>query len=109
MINKEERERMILEAELIDAGKRQRTIERSDAAKMITEHPVFVEAHTNVKAQLLAEWAATGVNDVERRERIWGMYNAIDKSLSVLRLAMESGKLAEGISKSPRPKFWKVT
>lgn len=70
-------------------------IARSEAAKRIYNDPLFKEAMTLVRREILEKWESTPARDVEGREWLWQFHQAANKFDTVFKNWMETGKLAE--------------
>lgn len=70
-------------------------IARSEAAKRIYEDPLFKQAMSIVRQEILDKWSATPARDTEGREWLWQLHQSMNKFELVFVNWMETGKLAQ--------------
>lgn len=69
--------------------------ERARKAKALLEDPLFVEAQRDVRAAILAAWAATPARDGAERERLYCMDQMLARVVRALKQHIETGRISE--------------
>lgn len=67
---------------------------RAEAAARLLNDPLLNEALDLIERQLVEEWSACPVRDVEGREKLWLMYKTAQRFRNVFIGAVEDGKVA---------------
>ena len=67
-------------------------IRRSDEARRVLETPVVKEAIESLKAEIVAQWAATPARDEEGREWVWRHYKVAERFEAMLNGYVETGR-----------------
>ena len=70
-------------------------IQRAEAAKRIYNDPLFKEAMTLVREEILRKWEATPARDTDGREWLWLFHQASNKFENTFKEWLETGKMAE--------------
>ena len=68
---------------------------RETHAKRLLEDPLFVEAFTMTKEQLINEWLHTEPLDIDKREALHLSVHLTDRILAHITSVLESGQMAE--------------
>ena len=69
-------------------------LRRSNQARQVFEQPIVKETLDFMESEIMQQWTATPVRDVEAREALWRLAVTTRKFRDLLRGTMESGKLA---------------
>lgn len=67
---------------------------RANQAKQVFEQPIVGETLDFMEREIMEQWKACPVRDVEAREALWRLAVTTGKFRELLRGTMESGKLA---------------
>ncbi len=67
---------------------------RATRAGQLLNDPLFQEAFSLIEREIIDQWEACPVRDVEGREILWRYYKTANKFRGVLQGALESGKVA---------------
>ncbi len=66
---------------------------RSQQAKHILEHPLFIEAVNKIRSDLANEWLNSDVKNSEQRENIFIMRRMLELVVMQIQSVMETGKI----------------
>ena len=66
---------------------------RSEEAKQIMEHPLFIEAVNKIRSDLNIEWLNSDLQNSEQRENIFVMRRMLELVVMQIRSVMETGKI----------------
>ena len=66
---------------------------RSQEAKQILEHPLFIEAVNKIRLDLNQEWLSSDLQNSEQRENIFVMRRMLELVVMQIRSVMETGKI----------------
>lgn len=66
---------------------------RSEEAKQIMEHPLFIEAVNKIRSDLNIEWSNSDLQNSEQRENIFVMRRMLELVVMQIRSVMETGKI----------------
>ena len=66
---------------------------RSQEAKQIIEHPLFIEAVNKIRSDLNTEWLNSDLQNSEQRENIFIMRRMLELVVMQIRSVMETGKI----------------
>lgn len=69
-------------------------MQRGAAAQYIVNDPIFAEAMTKLKTEVIGKWAACPARDVEGREWLWQHYQVTLKFEEILTEIINTGKMA---------------
>lgn len=69
-------------------------LRRANQAKQVFEQPIVQETLDFMEREIMEQWKACPVRDVEAREAMWRLAVTTGKFRDLLRGTMESGKLA---------------
>ena len=70
-------------------------LRRSNQARQVFEQPIVTETLDFMEREIMDQWTATPVRDVEAREYLWRLAVTTRKFRDLLRGTMEAGKLAK--------------
>jgi hypothetical protein len=68
-------------------------IKRSQQAKEILEHPLFLEAINKIRGDLTNEWLNSNLENSEQRENIFVMRRMLELVVMQIQSIMETGKI----------------
>jgi len=68
-------------------------IKRSQQAKEILEHPLFLEAINKIRGDLTNEWLNSNLENSEQRENIFRMRRMLEIVVMQIQSIMETGKI----------------
>jgi hypothetical protein len=68
--------------------------QRANAAREVTEHPLYIEAFEAYRARLMDEWQASPARDKEGREHLWLMLKTAQAVQNHLQTIMQTGQMA---------------
>ena len=66
---------------------------RSQEAKQILEHPLFIEAVNKIRLDLNQEWLSSDLQNSEQRENIFVMRRMLELVVMQIQSIMETGKI----------------
>ncbi len=66
---------------------------RSQEAKQILEHPLFIEAVNKIRSDLNQEWLSSDLQNSEQRENIFVMRRMLELVVMQIQSVMETGKI----------------
>ena len=66
---------------------------RSQEAKQILEHPLFIEAVNKIRSDLNIEWLNSDLQNSEQRENIFVMRRMLELVVMQIKSVMETGKI----------------
>jgi|TARA_R100000388_G_scaffold32236_1_gene25239 hypothetical protein len=66
---------------------------RSQEAKQILEHPLFIEAVNKIRSDLANEWLNSDPKNSEQRENIFHMRRMLELVVIQMKSVMETGKI----------------
>ncbi len=66
---------------------------RSQEAKQILEHPLFIEAVNKIRSDLNIEWLNSDLQNSEQRENIFVMRRMLELVVMQMKSVMETGKI----------------
>tara|TARA_Y100001951_G_C11224675_1_gene230957 strand:- start:487 stop:717 length:231 start_codon:yes stop_codon:yes gene_type:complete len=66
---------------------------RSEEAKQILEHPLFIEAVNKIRSDLNIEWLNSDLQNSEQRENIFVMRRMLELVVMQMKSVMETGKI----------------
>tara|TARA_R100000655_G_C2915628_1_gene181353 strand:+ start:392 stop:622 length:231 start_codon:yes stop_codon:yes gene_type:complete len=66
---------------------------RSQEAKQILEHPLFIEAVNKIRSDLNIEWLNSDLQNSEQRENIFIMRRMLELVVMQMKSVMETGKI----------------
>jgi len=66
---------------------------RSQEAKQILEHPLFIEAVNKIRLDLNQEWLSSDLQNSEQRENIFVMRRMLELVVMQIQSVMETGKI----------------
>ena len=66
---------------------------RSQEAKQILEHPLFIEAVNKIRSDLANEWLNSDPKNSEQRENIFHMRRMLELVVIQIKSVMETGKI----------------
>ena len=66
---------------------------RSQEAKQILEHPLFIEAVNKIRSDLANEWLNSDPKNSEQRENIFHMRRMLELFVIQIKSVMETGKI----------------
>ena len=66
---------------------------RSEEAKQIMEHPLFIEAVNKIRSDLNIEWLNSDLQNSEQRENIFVMRRMLELVVMQIKSVMETGKI----------------
>lgn len=78
-----------------DDPQRLREMERGRQARLVLDSPLYQEAFSNLRAELLRQWEVSPARDSEGREKLWLAVNLLSKIEAHLSEAMTTGNLAQ--------------
>jgi len=78
------------------------TTKRAERARQLLDDPMLKEALDLIEREIIEQWEAVPVRDVEGRETIWRFYKTAFKFRAILQGAVENGKVAALREKSLR-------
>jgi hypothetical protein len=67
---------------------------RAQHCKQILEDRYVKEALSDIREGIVHQWAKSPIKDTDHKEKLWALYNAVDKFEELLRTHIDSGKLA---------------
>lgn len=69
-------------------------VSRGNLAKAVLDNPIYQEAFSQLREQILQEWVDSPIRDQEGREKLWTSLKLLEKTKANLEQVMETGKLA---------------
>src|SRR5574343_1759152 len=69
-------------------------ISRGNLAKVVLDNPIYQEAFSQLREQILREWQESPARDQEGREKLWTSLKLLERTKVNLEQVMETGKLA---------------
>ena len=66
---------------------------RSQEAKQVLEHPLFIEAVNKIRSDLNIEWLNSDLQNSEQRENIFVMRRMLELVVMQMKSVMETGKI----------------
>ena len=77
-----------------------REIDRGQQARDLMEHPMLVEALSNIETTIAERWKAlatsdAAIRDSEGREKLWQMIQAVQGFKAQLQSVLETGQMAQ--------------
>ena len=69
--------------------------DRANSAARLLNDPMLIEALELIEAEIIEQWEACPVRDIEGRETVWRLYKTAKKFRDILKGAVESGTVAE--------------
>lgn len=69
--------------------------DRANQAERLLTDPLLIEALELIEREIIEQWEACPVRDIEGRETVWRLYKTAKKFRDILKGAVESGKVAE--------------
>jgi hypothetical protein len=66
---------------------------RSQEAKQVLEHPLFIEAVNKIRLDLNQEWLSSDLQNSEQRENIFIMRRMLELVVMQIQSVMETGKI----------------
>ena len=79
----------------MDEGKRQAEIYRAAKAKEVFRNEIFTEALEHLRDRYKNEWAASPIDDISGRERLYFLTQALEEFHGHLKSVIETGAMAE--------------
>lgn len=73
----------------------QQELHRARLAREVTDNPVYQEAFSSLKADLMRGWESSPARDTEGREHLWLAVNLLGRIERHLQQVMETGRMAE--------------
>lgn len=65
-----------------------------DRAREVLENEAYNDAFSQIKSEVMQQWADSPARDTEGREKLWLMQSLLSKLQLTLQTTMETGKLA---------------
>jgi hypothetical protein len=69
-------------------------VKRGRDAEYLLEHPLFVEAHATLRAEIIRQWEAAPITDLDGQHRLLIMLKLLDRLRGHIATIAETGKLA---------------
>ena len=70
-------------------------IRRAERAKQLLADPMIKESLDLIESEIIDQWGACPVRDVEGRELLWRLYMSAQKFRGILVGTVQNGKVAE--------------
>ena len=83
---------------------REQEIERGHQARVIVEHPLWLESWATFEAEITRAWADAPARDEAGREQLWLALHAGRRARGMIETILTTGKLAQAEVENARAK-----
>lgn len=73
---------------------KEQQVERGQRAQALLDNELLKESIAELRAKYFAEWAATSIEDIAGRERLYVAHQLLEQVMGHLRIIVADGKLA---------------